>query len=329
VLLKFAKTAAQSLPRQKKAVRALAFQPAQCGLLTARCLAALGLLPYFVASPARAEFGDLLFQLSASDAFGGDEFGRTVDISGTKAIIGSLVFGPHLGTRRVYVFDLTTGQELRNLTASIDISSSQVFGNSVSLDGNLAVIGAPGILSNPGAAYVFDVTSGRELHYLTDSDTEGAFGFSVAISGNKAIIGDVGDAAYVFDATTGQEQLKLTPTEMAPGDAFGRSVAISSNLALVGAPAGGPPSDPGAAYVFDLTTGDQLFKLTASDSKPDDWFGNSVAINGNIGVVGAPRVDPGAAYVFDLTTGQELFKLSPSNVTNSSFYFWVFRRICG
>jgi hypothetical protein len=61
--------------------------------------------------------------------------------------------------------------------------------------------------------------------------------------------------------------------------------------------------DSGSAYLFDTTTGQQLFKLTASDAAAEDFFGTSIAISGAAfiaGAVGADAagVDSGSAYVF-------------------------------
>lgn len=62
----------------------------------------------------------------------------------------------------------------------------------------------------------------------------------------------------------------------------------------------------GSAYIFDTTTGQQLFKLLASDGVLLDTFGISVAIGDSTVIVGAQFDDDngnnsGSAYVFDAT----------------------------
>ncbi len=47
----------------------------------------------------------------------------------------------------------------------------------------------------------------------------------------------------------------------------------------------------------------ELIKLTASDGEAEDWYGSSVAIDGDLAIVGAPDIpdleaDPGAAYIY-------------------------------
>src|SRR5262249_6828386 len=80
--------------------------------------------------------------------------------------------------------------------------------------------------------------------------------------------------------------------------------------------------DAGAAYVFkfDGTQWVQKQKLTASDGAQSDNFGVSVAIDGNVILVGSyhadsPAVDAGAAYVFRFngTTWVEEAKLTASD----------------
>jgi len=82
---------------------------------------------------------------------------------------------------------------------------------------------------------------------------------------------------------------KLLASGGAQGDHFGSSVAVSGNTAVIGAEGddNGNGFDSGSAYVFDATTGQQLFKLLPSDGAGGDNFGFSVALSGNTAVIGA------------------------------------------
>ncbi|MEE9212014.1 MAG: FG-GAP repeat protein, partial [Phycisphaeraceae bacterium] len=108
------------------------------------------------------------------------------------------------------------------------------------------------------------------------------------------------------------ETLKITALDAAANDQFGNSVAVSGNTAVVGARGNDDAGNlSGSAYVFDTTTGSQLFKLTASDAAADDFFGRSVAVSGNTAVIGAlgnsdAGSQSGSAYIFDTTTGNQL-----------------------
>jgi hypothetical protein len=58
----------------------------------------------------------------------------------------------------------------------------------------------------------------------------------------------------------------------------------------------------GSAYLFDVTSGTQIAKLTPADGQRDDQFGWSVALSGDIALIGAPGDDDkgegsGAAYL--------------------------------
>ncbi len=276
--------------------------------------------------------GQPLFKLTASDAAAGDEFGRSVAISGPAGIVGAPFDddgGPDSGS--AYLFDTTTGQQLFKLTAS-DAAASDDFGHRVAVSGSIAVVGArfdDDAGTDSGSAYIFDGTTGQQLFKLTANDAAAGdeFGASVAIAGTIAIVGARSDddagtdsgSAYVFDTTTGQQLFKLTASDAAAGDEFGISVAISGTTAIVGARLDDDTgTDSGAAYVFDSTTGAQLVKLTASDAEAGDFFGRSVALSGTTaicGAIGADDVgtDSGSAYVFDTTTGQQLFNLTASD----------------
>ncbi|MDY7107187.1 MAG: hypothetical protein SYC29_00985 [Planctomycetota bacterium] len=281
-----------------------------------------------------ATTGEQLHKLTADDAEGGDWFGSSVCVSGDIIVVGAC--GDNVATGCAYVFDSTTGEQLHALLAN-DGAVEDWFGASVFVSGNIIVIGADsdddaGAYS--GAAYVFDATTGEQLHKLTavDASLGDFFGVSVSLSANTIAVGATGDdqagenagAAYVFDATTGEQLHKLTAVDGEEDDWFGASVSVSGSTVVVGAHCDDHEvTDAGAAYVFDATTGEQLYKLTAHDPELEDYFGLSVAIHGDTVVVGAlyddaawpedPVCDSGAAYVFDASTGQQIKKLTAND----------------
>jgi hypothetical protein len=226
----------------------------------------------------------------------------------------------------VYLHNALTGQQLRKLTAG-DADPEDGFGEGVAIEGNRVLVGASyddarGL--NAGAAYLFDANTGAQLFKFTASDgrTFDRFGYSVALGGNYAIIGsflhdgaasDAG-AAYVFDIRTGQQVYKFTANDAGSSDLFGRWVAISGSVALVAAPFDdtGAGVDAGSVYVFDLQTGQQTAKLTASDGGTGHGFGYRLDIEGNIALVGT-YANAEAAYVFNVQTGAQLSKLQAAD----------------
>ncbi len=287
--------------------------------------------------------GRQLFKLLANDGANGDEFGRGVGISGTTAIVGAPSDNDYRGS--AYLFDTTTGQQLFKLLANGG-QPEDVFGNSVGISGTTVIVGAPGHGSGPdtfGAAYLFDTTTGQQLFELLANDgAKGdALGLSVAIGGppgnQVAIAGNWTDedngyysgSAYLFDTTTGRQIAKLLADDGAAYDNFGLSVAISGATAIVGADKNDDNGgSSGSAYLFDTTTGQQLFKLLPDDGVGGDWFGISVAISGppgeEVAIVGAFGDDDngsssGSAYLFDAAApGECPWDLDKSGTVNTS-----------
>jgi WD40 repeat protein len=288
---------------------------------------------------ARADFGNLVSTLSASDAAINDYFGHLVAIYGNTAMVSRgnsySTFADEI-PGAVHVYDAATGVERFKLTAS-DAAPKDGFGDDIGIDGNMAIISASlndRFGTNTGAAYVFDLITGQELRRLTPSDptVQERFGSSVDISGNIAVVGgwqqffDGTGVAYVFDVATGEQLHKLTASDGQPGDRFGASVAISNDIAIIGANGNDHAGNrSGAAYVFDVTTGQELWKLTPSDTMADDGFGQSVGISGNTAIVGKAyyNADGGSSrsvYLFDVRTGKEFLKLMPSDADANDLF---------
>ena len=181
------------------------------------------------------------------------------------------------------------------LTA-LDVARSDLFGISVGISGDTAIVGSIKFsdLPSSGSAYLFDVNTGNQLFKLTSSDPYDDFGYSVAISGFTAIVGADRDdgasigagadfgAAFVFNVTTGEQLFKLTASDAAEQDQLGRSLAISGTTAILGAHGDDHAGNrSGSAYLFDVNTGHQLFKLTADDAAgkrpPDPYLTSHVS----------------------------------------------------
>jgi len=208
-----------------------------------------------------------------------------------------------------------------------DGAAGKVFGSSISLDGDTALIGAvlgDGNATNSGSAYVFTRTglTWTQQAKLTASDgaTNDHFGWSVAIQGDTALIGTIGDwdtgyysgSAYVFtrSGTTWTLQQKLIASDGTAGDCFGFMVSLDGDTALIGADWDDDNgNNSGSAYVFTRTgtTWTQQAKLLPSDgAAEDDFSGGGVCLSGDTALIGAELdddngVDSGSAYVFTRT----------------------------
>jgi hypothetical protein len=244
----------------------------------------------------------------------GDEFGYSVAVSGSAAVVGAWGTGNHAGA--AYVFTRSGGTWSRQATLTDPGGATyDGFGHSVALSGSTAVIGAYGTNGFTGAAYVFTGSGGTwsQRAELTASGggSGDAFGSSVALSGFTMVVGTPGannftGSAYVFVGSGGtwSQQAELTDPGGAASASFGSSVAVSGSRAVIGAP--GANNFTGSAYVFVGSGGtwSQQAELTDPGGTPGDAFGFSVALSKSTAVVGAPAVNSaGAAYVFTASGG--------------------------
>ncbi|MCH9665009.1 MAG: HYR domain-containing protein [Gammaproteobacteria bacterium] len=165
-----------------------------------------------------------------------------------------------------------------------------------------------------------------------------AFGHSVAIDGDYAIVGDFFEntkgnrsgAAYIFNRKESNwiEQVKLTPLDLAPEDSFGWSVAINGDYAVAGAHFNNVNGiNSGAAYIFNRkgSRWTEQAKLTANDGALSDYFGYSVAIDGDYAIVGAYlNNNNGAAYIFNRNgvSWIEQVKLTASDGASGDNFGW-------
>ena len=276
-------------------------------------------------------------KLTASDAAQDDLFGSSVSISGDVTVVGARLDdcaeGVECGSAYVYRFSQGSWTEEQKLTAS-DANEQDWFGYSVSVSGDVAVVGAVYRECKEqfacGAAYVYRFHPGApslwvEEQKLTASDAAGhdLFGRSVSISGDTIVVGaDYANcgiflscgSAYVYrfhPGTPGHwvEEQRLTAPDAAYASYFGYSVSVSGDEVLVGAPGDdcATASRCGSAYVYRRQGNIWQFqrKLVAPDAEQGREFGNAVSVSGNTAVVVAPqddRGDPfgsrGSAYVF-------------------------------
>lgn len=262
-----------------------------------------------------------------------DQFGCSVSISGNFAIAGARFEDGADGINqgKAYIFNVTTGALVHTLDDpnAYDTPVGDRFGNSVSISGNYAIVGAWAEKdaggTNAGKAYIFNVTTGALVHTIDNPSPVTAFdnfGFAVAISGDRAIVGAFQDdnpannsgTAYIYNVTTGSLIHTLdnpSPNNSTFNDQFGFDVAISGNFAIVGAAREDVGTDgsteSGVAYIFNVTTGELIHTIENPNpvGTPDiDFFGDRVAITNNYALVGCQYEDvdltdsPGKAYIF-------------------------------
>jgi len=253
-----------------------------------------------------------------------DNFGHSVAISGTRAVVGAPsddTGGTDTGGAHVYDFDAAMPMRPAVTLRTASLMPGDRFGISVAMSGTRVVVGAAGNDSgarDTGSAYVYDlarVTPTVPLAVLNNPAPaiNDAFGWAVSISDNWLVVGapvdDTGagqaGGVYVYDLAgdiPSAPAITLTNPSPATLDSFGLSVAISDQRIVVGAPADrlGPP-EGGGAYVYDLasaTPSVPAIRLINPSPLFDDEFGSAVAISGARVVIGAWNA--GSACVYDM-----------------------------
>jgi len=147
------------------------------------------------------------------------------------------------------------------------VTPGALFGHSVAVSGNTAVVGAPNAKTPP-----------------------------------SGVVGGVAHV-YVRNGSAWTHQAVLTPSDPAENDLFGMAVAISGDTVMVGAPQrdgpngenDGPDENRGAAYVFFRNGSIWSLQAEFAPSDADTLgagalFGASVSVSGHTAVVGAPRL---------------------------------------
>lgn len=149
------------------------------------------------------------------------------------------------------------------------------------------------------------------------------FASAVAVGEREIFMGRPGELAAAFEAPTEPsavhvfaldergawvETTRIAPADGAVGDGFGRALAADGDILVVGAP--GRDGGAGAAYVFERRGAfwGQEATLVPAGGAPGDAMGATVAVSGDVIMVGAPGRREGAGVVFvferDAATGR-------------------------
>ena len=154
-------------------------------------------------------------KLVAEDGQAGDEFGGSVSIRGNYAVIGAIGnddAGEDAGAAYIFVRSGNNWIQQAKLVP-LDGAAGDHFGNSVSIDGNYAIVAA---------------------HLDADMGTESG-------------------SAYIFkrEGQSWAQQAKLSAPDGSSNDFFGQGVSIDSSYVVIGAPYNDDNGDnSGSVYIF-------------------------------------------------------------------------------
>jgi len=225
------------------------------------------------------------------------------------------------------------------VVVSSDLALGDDFGWDVALQGTTLVVGAPladidGV-SGVGAVYIFEYIGGlwTQVQKLTASDGVefDQFGFAVAISGDRLVVGaeealiesnSSQGAAYIFERTAGvwTEVHKLVePTTIQNFAEYGHDVAIDGDWIAVGGSKAGS-AQHGRTYIYWRDQGGAGAWGLVQELQDDIYdtnagFGTSVAMDGDLLVVGAELLDQ-VQGTYDNEGGAYVFQRDVSNTYN-------------
>jgi hypothetical protein len=240
-----------------------------------------------------------------------DEFGWSVAVSGTTAVVGAIGTDGVAGAAYIYTkgssgWPTTPTATLENPSTS-DV---ELFGYTVAVSGATIVVGdlfsaSAYIYVNGGAGWPTVPTT---VLQAPSGSAKSDFGDSVAVSGSTTIVGARGTskkAGVVYVYVEGRSGWPTTPTvtlsdpAATATDGFGQTVALSGTTAMLGAGFG-----EGEVSVYDKGASGWPATPTVTVDDPaapgNDAFGYSVAVSAQTAIVGAFAANSldGAAYIY-------------------------------
>jgi choice-of-anchor B domain-containing protein len=193
-------------------------------------------------------------QLAAGAA--GSGFGASLAIGSGRLLVGA----PAANIVYSFAMDGGTWQQQGTL-ASQRVEGDDGFGASVSIEGDLAIVSAPGHNQSEGAVFAFQAGANGEWDaagqlVAFDGFQRDGFGSAIALAGGDLWVGSPrasnrNGAAYVFSAGAegwaGAEKVSDNDPEV--GDAFASALAASGDVAVVGVV--GADLGAGTATIFE------------------------------------------------------------------------------
>ena len=226
--------------------------------------------------------------------------------------------------------------------------AGNTFGFSVDIDGDYAVIGAPGENERTGSAHIYkkDVDGNWKYHQKIDAyvgkHSDEYFGYIVAIQGDYIFVSAPTDRLnevdfenpagsvmiYTKDANnlwTGVQ--RLYSSDIRRGDYFGSDIAIDGDFLVVGAyhqdydaNNANVETSAGAAYIFQKDINgvwNEIQKITPTHRDYSDNVGSSVSISGDYIVLASENdTDVNNANTLSGNGSAFIYKKDVNNVWN-------------
>lgn len=203
-------------------------------------------------------------KLFSPQAQAGDRFGGAVDADNGLVAVGGRVFDDALpNSGRVVLYNAQSGTVVREFHAD-NFPIFDGFGAAIDLHGPLLVVGAP-----------LDDTNGIDA-----------------------------GAVYLFESDTGEPLGKILPIQVETGDRFGSAVATNGSIVMISSPGDDENgTNAGRVFIFDIANPAAPVQLARFQRSPaaGKSFGSTLALQGNIAVVGTPNAGEVFMYNVDMT----------------------------
>jgi hypothetical protein len=263
-------------------------------------------------------------KIIANDGNAGDNFGWSVDLSGNDLVIGATGVNNTAGV--VYIYRRTTVSVFGNtanlwlfqtkVTAS---DSSNYFGVSVAIDGDIAVVSC----SPSYKRYVFERINNNWTQTMI---LQPNFSSNISLSGSYIVLGSNDPytrkvAVYVKGGGTWFLQTEIIPNSGHIEDGFGSITSISGDYVFIGAP--NSYENRGRVYIYQRNantwTSQAILVLPNNESVPNAYFGGGKIV-GDYALVTAKPQGKATIYVYKRTgTNWNLTKKIDSYRTNGNF----------
>lgn len=178
-----------------------------------------------------------------------------------------------------------------------------------------------------GAVFLFDRMTHKQIGLIRSNyRSDGFFPYAMDVDEDVLVATDRSDTQlqgviHVFDINSRVLLRTITTSTNNFGNAFGTSVAVANGKVAVSASNEDNQGIPdGAVYVFDIHTGEQLYRLVpvGAVSPAGIQFGSELYMDNEYIYVGAPNnndrePNSGAVYLYDAVTGEYVHTFYPND----------------
>lgn len=279
--------------------------------------------------------GALLRQVDNPSPVAGDQFGSSVALAGGRLFVGV----PRddtgaLNAGVVEVFTVSTGTNERTIPNPLP-NISDFFGGSLSATSLRLLVGAHNDRDIPGGAFYFEASTGALFDTLTNpsGNLGEEFGGSVSLESSfdllvgtpGATVGGIEDAGAVYHFLPGGALIEtLTDLDPREADRFGEELASVPNRLVVGAPLDDSDAPNAGSAALHVLSSSNVTPLVNPSVDSNAEFGGSIAIEGELMVVGARNAGVsqyGAASLVHVPTAAVLTNFdNPTALSSSDEY---------